>query len=426
MTTKSFIERKFLKLEVKDPFGNINLGSELTLELLHSRTGGNSSSHRAQIRQAASAVNVLSASKDDFVMLDGRPTKVGYYVLSTDDPPVIIEVWVDNLHINNAIAGYSFTNQADPEVALAKASNAAYASIRREQYRVSGPVFIAEIRKTCQMIKRPAQTLQKFTQQYFSTLSKKKSAITGGRPNSALNKADRVSLKQALADTWLEYSFGVAPLVNDIKGDAESLAKFFLNERRARVSSIGVDQVMHLNADSNSGVGGVAYTRHATEFGERRVTFKIGLNALLSGPASNAQRLAKTFGFVPGEFFPTAWEVVPWSFLLDYFVNINEILSSTYTDTTDVYFVSRSDYDSVQKIWTFSAWPDGQRANYGARYVGVAYPGGATSIKRTSHVARVSGGLHPVRLQFKLPGTTTQALNIAALAVSRNKLQPYY
>jgi hypothetical protein len=48
------------------------------------------------------------------------------------------------------------------------------------------------------------------------------------------------------------------------------------------------------------------------------------------------------FGFTPSEFVPTAWELMPWSFLVDYFTNIGDILTSSVTDTSSVRWVNRS------------------------------------------------------------------------------------
>jgi hypothetical protein len=36
---------------------------------------------------------------------------------------------------------------------------------------------------------------------------------------------------------------------------------------------------------------------------------------------------AALFGFSPEQFLPTAWELVPYSFLIDYFTNIGDIIA---------------------------------------------------------------------------------------------------
>jgi len=429
MTTKTFHEHKFIELQYKDEFGVINFVDRRDIDLLNSRTGTNDVKYKAKAFSAQSAVNTLSASKATFKMLDGRDPKFGYRVIKLfSDPPEIVEVWVDNLHYNNALGNYYQTNQADYDAALAIASNAAFKAIRNEQYRVSGPVFLAELKKTIEMIKKPAKSLEKGVAGYFNALERRKRAL--GRPSNAslANKGlgYKANLKEILADTWLEYSFGWSPLVADIKGAAESLSKFHNDFRRSRVSSIGVSQATHRDVTVLAGFGGVAYKRRLWEIGEHRITFKVGLNSLLGGPAGSADRLRQNFGFKLAEFVPTAWEIVPWSFLVDYFVNINDVLSSTYTDTSDVFFVSRSDFQSVSKFETYTVNELGMQANYGGRYVGVAYPGGATSVRSDSSVVRQSGGLNPVMLQFKLPGSKTQLVNMAALAASRAKLRPYY
>jgi hypothetical protein len=68
----------------------------------------------------------------------------------------------------------------------------------------------------------------------------------------------------------------------------------------------------------------------------------------------------RRLGFQAQNFIPTIYELVPYSFLIDYFVNLGGIIEAVCTDTTGVYFVSKT----VKQITTvsvsehFSSWDE--------------------------------------------------------------------
>jgi hypothetical protein len=61
------------------------------------------------------------------------------------------------------------------------------------------------------------------------------------------------------------------------------------------------------------------------------------------------------FGFTPSELVPTAWELLPWSFLVDYFVNVGDVLSSAVTASSNVNFVNKTVIQEAKKFgyWNF-------------------------------------------------------------------------
>jgi hypothetical protein len=52
-------------------------------------------------------------------------------------------------------------------------------------------------------------------------------------------------------------------------------------------------------------------------------------------------RLAR-WGFTPSEFIPTAWEILPWSFLFDYFVSVGDFIDASFADTSALKWVSQT------------------------------------------------------------------------------------
>jgi hypothetical protein len=117
------------------------------------------------------------------------------------------------------------------------------------------------------------------------------------------------------------------------------------------------------------------------------------------------------FGFSPEAFVPTLWELAPWSFLVDYFVNIGDILSgwsygrtnlgwsnttTIFEGETSVLFVARHDVIPSSA----GGWSTLPAANY---------------VLRESERMQYNDSYTP-DLEYRIPGLGVQALNIAALA----------
>jgi hypothetical protein len=56
---------------------------------------------------------------------------------------------------------------------------------------------------------------------------------------------------------------------------------------------------------------------------------------------ATAERIVELSGFDLKAFIPTVWEVIPYSFLVDYFVNIGDMLEAATTDTSIVKRLSK-------------------------------------------------------------------------------------
>jgi hypothetical protein len=132
---------------------------------------------------------------------------------------------------------------------------------------------------------------------------------------------------------------------------------------------------------------------------------------------------AEEFGFEPKDFAPAIWEGIPYSFLVDYFTNVGEIVNALSFPQSDVAWVARTFHnDSIR---------DGTRAR-------VVMVGAAETpfVKREllrfvpptaywsrAYVDRISyhASLPLPSFQLEIPGSKNwrKWLNMAALAGSR-------
>jgi len=128
-------------------------------------------------------------------------------------------------------------------------------------------------------------------------------------------------MQQFAANSWLEYSYGWKPLIKDFHDQAENLARYMMNHN-------GVIQTARATATS----GERLYVETSTD-GERlwrsvkqvRVVNRVSFVVNYKVP-NGANDFATTFGMVNPAL--VAWEIVPFSFVADWFLPVGDFLES--------------------------------------------------------------------------------------------------
>lgn len=113
----------------------------------------------------------------------------------------------------------------------------------------------------------------------------------------------------------LEYSFGYAPLIGDIKSSIETLCN-------------GVPPVMITAKADQKFSTSVPLGAHEDGFHNRsyELSWRLGGKVSISNPNL---ALANQLGLINP--VSTLWEITPWSFVFDYFVNVSDFIAS-FTD----------------------------------------------------------------------------------------------
>jgi hypothetical protein len=131
------------------------------------------------------------------------------------------------------------------------------------------------------------------------------------------------------ADRILEVYFGVMPIISDVQSCAETLSKDF-KPFTAEGSAKRADGVYTKNFQTSN---------WHWERDEYWYKVKCGCTGKVNNP--NAY-LAQNMGLVNP--FATLWELAPWSFVVDYVINVNQFIDSM----TDLYGVDL--YEPFQRI----------------------------------------------------------------------------
>lgn len=301
---------------------------------------------------------------------------------------------------------FSALDQQSSNRALAKL----HEDIQSNTAVFSGGTFLGELGSTVRMLKRPGMALRNGLSDYLREASKLKRKLR-------LLKGTH----EALTGMWLEYTYGWKPLVQDIDGLCETLVE--MNSEAIRRSSAKGHKSTERATNSVSRIYYVTTVvqadRTTFDLWRSRYIYRAGLQFTASIPAANsAARLLQLSGLdTMREFIPTAWNLMPWSFVVDYFTNIGEILQSTATDTSVVRWVNvtrvRERLQIVQEIIkngyekdpTFYQFYTGGGMNRG--YV----------MSRAKSVVRNSTALTIPSLVFTMPPQgSTRWINLAALA----------
>lgn len=136
------------------------------------------------------------------------------------------------------------------------------------------------------------------------------------------------ALKYA-SKAWLTYNFGISPLISDTKNILESIAAYLLrNDHTCRLTATASKQWVTSTSDNYilNGYSEVHW-RHTIN---HLLSYKyIGAFELLLESANNYS-IADHLGLKLPSLIPTAWELVPFTWVLDYFGTVGDFLDDTF------------------------------------------------------------------------------------------------
>jgi hypothetical protein len=282
-----------------------------------------------------------------------------------------------------------------------------YKKLRQTQQQFSALTFAGELKETLHMLRNPAVALLGSAQGYLAELKR-------------IKRRSPKAWTKSIGGTWLEYSFGWVPLINDCKDAAKALERLGL-PRTMRISagSQGEEDVTKATVgtagQSTSQVnGGNFFKLTATRIESCTVRYRAALRAK-ADVATWGDEQWSLFGFTPRDILPTAWELLPWSFLADYFTNIGDIINSAVTDTSELAWTSRTEITSV--LNTLQMDPVFERSIPGPdfRIVGHGGSSGRAELTRKEVTRNSVSGVPIPTLSFEIALSYGQKANCAAL-----------
>lgn len=218
----------------------------------------------------------------------------------------------------------------NPDAAL-QAKMRLYKTLKDKRQAWEGMVFLGELRELIHMVRNPAQSLRRGLDDWINSAKKH-------RP-----KSSTTAINRALAGSWLEWVYGIAPTISDLSNAQEALNRHLDRyEELYQKFYVASDEIKSL--PTNWVVD--SYTMYPWTFTSRYRKYVASIVAYY-GQVYTSAATARGFtrqqlGFELRNFVPTVWELIPYSFVADYFTNIGDLISASSTHTGDVAWVSQT------------------------------------------------------------------------------------
>jgi len=254
------------------------------------------------------------------------------------------------------------------------------------------------------MLRHPVQSFYHETYSFAGRVGKLRKV----RYRNPLDKA------KAVADAWLAYSFGVKPLIADANDAMSAL------NRLKQQGGTGRDRKVISALGHFTEVGKADQTGLACVSGDPvnplditwfyKVDWTVRYKASLKSRLEDLTTVGEQFGVGVFDIVPAVWEAIPWSFFIDYFANVGEMIDSCRLWAADFGWCFRS----VRNAGTSNVI--NARLNTNATSWGPSYLSGKGTYSLCVYVNRAPSSIPYPSFRFQMPGLDSMKwLNIAAL-----------
>jgi hypothetical protein len=242
-------------------------------------------------------------------------------------------------HAEGCLVFNDYTSLGTVQASSSKAESIAcskfYAAASDALAALQGGELVGELHKTASEITRTCMELTKLLLDWRRELNKIRSS-------SWRQVAGRVS------DTYLRWKFGWDPLVKDVR----SLMHGMVNDMEmiVPVYAKGEDsQQVGPPGQSESTLGLMNFTCTVKDVQKNLCSYLGGIKCMRPGIGGFAERL----GLSPSNFLPTAYNLLPWTYMMDYFSNLGDIVSSIGFPRTSIAWCVQT--RKFERILTFTA-----------------------------------------------------------------------
>lgn len=278
---------------------------------------------------------------------------------------------------------------------------------REVQHRFQAGTALGEIRQTINLLKSPFRGVRRLTQSYRQqarSLPRNANGNLGARA------------RRELSNRYLQYQFGIRPLLQDIDDAVYDLANLSVGKSLLIPVKVSVRErrqpVQPVSQQTATPLSFWTVKKWTSTNIEESVVIRGAVRCLLPSfdfEGSNALSVAMS------DFVPTLYELIPYSFLVDYFTNIGDIVSAlSFLDSSVSWCNSTRRMQINQRqdmAWTF-AFPTSPS------YVLYSTSGNQRSSARTTRIKyqRRKVSSYVPSFRFSIPGSGDMRwLNIAAL-----------
>jgi hypothetical protein len=292
--------------------------------------------------------------------------------------------------------------------------------IYKAQRTLNGGQQTGEMLEAIRMLRNPLKSLRKGFDVLKATAKKRSLKYVSNRAQfehmRRRNRRKYRSYGKMLTDTYLEWVYGWSPLMSSIDDITEGIERIGKRRHTKYVKAEGrSDLITHpQNLALTSGTLSLRAKRRRIQTGiyVYRGTVKVG-------QITDTRGFMKLSGFDWTDFIPTAYQLFPYSFVLDYFTNTGDVINAMAIRKSDLAWSNRTRVQEVTQMHvdhTFDQYtpPAGYAVTSESfmRHVCLRVD------KKFSRTAYTGSLVPPLR--FELPvGGSLKWLNLAALTASK-------
>lgn len=397
-------------VDIDNPLENIDqtVASTVSWSDTETITGGDKPQWKALVAANADATNAVTASRARFTKTE--PGTASLFVqrkrLQGNPPGRIVyrselTQWKSDL--------ITFSKPSPGANLPGPISNATRQFVSKGKSRISPAslgVTLGELNESLRMIARPGRALVGGFKTYLTQVNKNL------RRNKHVSKRKR---REIMADTWLEYSFGWYPLIRDTENLADAAASLATGIPGLHVSVFtGESGSPTVTAGNKNYPGCGEFDYDISTVTTTTCSIKGKIRTEVGQPGQFTQ----SFGLQMRDFVPTLWELIPWSFAIDYFTGVGDYISSMCFPYSSFVYITRSTKTTVKRQSCNCRVKNLTTTNKTNLAIQASVAPGST-IAEVESFSRVPvyNLVSPVSL--RLPAAKTAYANLAALATMR-------
>ncbi len=371
-----------------------------------SQSGGSVRNWKRKIRECTDATGAYSRTVVNAGLVRG---KFKFSITNPNEGGATRNCEVTGV-ITNSGSGHPMaplvpTNKEDTQARIAFLQK-----VRNSQRSFQSGVFLGELKEAIHMVTRPATALRRAVSSY-STAAKK--AVRRARNTSAAAKA--------LSGTWLEHSYGWRPFFSDVDSGMKALAdlpKIVGEVISGSSSNKTVSAPFLYNPVWDNTIARLRFVDISTT----RVRYK-GMLAC-DNNTSTARDWHQNWGLTLSDFLPTVWELIPYSFLADYFSNVGSVIDAASLGSVSLRWGFSSSFSkSERKLISYALVNNGFTPSSTWHWTDKGFSCSCPELSQMqfnrSSVSSVSVGISD--LAVKVPGVKDwrKWANIAALSIEK-------
>lgn len=281
-----------------------------------------------------------------------------------------------------------------------------------------GPVFLGELRETINFLKAPIPQIIRHSRKLYREVERMVRRMPRSRRRT---RRGQEILTERAQDHWLAYKMAILPLISDIESAIEAVKSY---DKVVKLPvATHARRLVYIDQSATQLLGG---TRFNTRTAHASCYIKGALYAAAVPPPGSLDRLqqitAMDFRGVVEGFASTVWNLIPLSFVADYFSNIGDIINMELTAGPELAWQSTSTVVERRRFGSLiCAQPQMPGGSWEPK-APINYVRSNGFVDHTEKVINRSNDLPEVRFVVNLPHGD-QYITIASLLKAASRLE---